>query len=169
MEIWKDIEGYEGLYQVSNLGNVKSLRFGKDKVLKPIKIKNNYLRVDLFKQGKHNLYLVHRLVARAFIDNPNNLPMINHKDENTSNNKVSNLEWCDAKYNINYGTCIQRIAESNTNNQKLSKPVICIETGKIYLSTREVERELGFAHQNIVNACTGRYKQAYNFHWRYVS
>ena len=172
MEIYKDIAGYEELYKISNHGNVKSLGNGKsrkEKVLKPIKLKNGYLRVDLPKQGKHKLYFIHRLVAEAFIPNPNNLPIINHKDENPLNNNVSNLEWCTYEYNNNYGTRTERSAASRRNNKKQSKQVLCLETGVVYPSTSEVERQLGFAHSNISQCCNGKYKQAYGFHWKYVS
>lgn len=158
MEIFKDIEGYEGLYQISNLGNVKSLKFGKERILKPGKNKYNYLQVVLTKQGKVKGYLVHRLVAMAFILNPNNFREINHRDEDKTNNRVENLEWCDRKYNINYGT----------RTEKYSKQVLCVETNKIYSSTRQVERQLGFYRSAISNACTGKLKQAYGYTWRYV-
>lgn len=160
IEIFKDIEGYEN-YQVSNYGSVKSLGNGKtrkEKVLKPFNTTKGYLYVDLYKQGKRKNYYIHRLVAQAFLPNPNNLPEINHKDEDKTNNHVTNLEWCDRKYNINYGTL----------KEKLSKPVICIETGKIYPSTMEVQRELGFAQSHISSACNGKLKQAYGYTWKYV-
>ena len=114
IEIYKDIQGYEG-YQVSNHGNIKSLGNGKsrkEKILKPVNTTKCYLQVELSKQGKRKKYLVHRLVAQAFIDNPNNLPQVNHKDEDKTNNHVTNLEWCDALYNNNYGTHNQRSAAS---------------------------------------------------------
>lgn len=161
-EEYKDIEGYEGLYQVSNLGNVKSLdndKERKDKILKPAKLKNGYLQVTLCKEGKRKIYKIHRLVAQTFIENPNNLPQINHKDEDKTNNHITNLEFCDRKYNCNYGT----------RNEKLSKQVICLETGVVYPSTMEVQRQLGFTHSTISKCCTGKYKQAYGFHWKYVS
>lgn len=162
IEIWKGIEGYEGLYQVSNLGNVKSLGNGnsnnsKERILKPKKT-SGYLYVGLSKEGKRKNHLIHRLVAQTFISNPNNYQQVNHRDEDKTNNQVTNLEFCDAKYNCNYGT----------RNQKLSKPVMCIETGKIYPSTKEIERQLGFSFSTISSACNGRYKQAYGFHWKYV-
>ena len=98
-EEWKDIEGYEGLYQVSSLGRVKSLKDNNDKsrekILKQGKMKNGYLKVNLWKNEKVKQYYVHRLVANAFIENPSSLPWVNHKDENPSNNRVNNLEWCD--------------------------------------------------------------------------
>lgn len=115
-EIWKDIEGYEGLYQVSNLGRVKSLdkyiNSGiknnsyvkrKEKILK-LKFNQGYYEVTLTHNHKRRFCKVHRLVAQAFIPNPNNFPQVNHKDENKLNNCVENIEWCDAKYNCNYGT-----------------------------------------------------------------
>lgn len=106
-EIWKPISGYENPYKISNLGNVISLR--NNRFLKHHMIKKGYLFVQLSKDGKSRNYLVHRLVAGAFIDNPNNLPEINHKDENPSNNVVFNLEWCTHKYNMNYNNLGKRI------------------------------------------------------------
>ena len=173
-EIFKDIEGYENLYQISNQGTVKSLGNGKsrkERILKPAKDKKGYLRVGLCKQGKRKMYLVHRLVTSAFIENPNNLPQVNHKDEDKTNNNVENLEWCDAKYNNNYGTRNERSAESNTNNPKQvkqCKQVLCLETGVVYPSTSELEREFGFSKGNISSACNGKLKTAYGFHWKYV-
>ena len=107
-EIWKDIKGFEGHYQVSNFGRVKSIKFRKERILKPANNGCGYLYVNLSKNGKYNIYLIHRLVALIFISNPNNLPEINHRDEDKTNNKVENLEWCDRKYNMNYGTRTQR-------------------------------------------------------------
>lgn len=115
-EIWKDIEGYEGIYQVSNLGNVRVLDRivnsaikNNDKVKRKGQIlkqynKRGYLQVTLTVSNKRKYFNVHRLVAQAFIPNPNNLPQVNHRDENPKNNCVNNLEWCSAKYNANYGT-----------------------------------------------------------------
>lgn len=118
-EIWKDIKNYEGLYKVSNLGNVKSLpkKAGrsnrKEKILNFNKNSKGYLRVELSKDKKRKQCLVHRLVAETFIPNYNNLPQINHKDENKENNYIDNLEWCDNKYNNNYGTRNQRLSISH--------------------------------------------------------
>ena len=172
MEIYKDIEGYEGLYQVSNLGNVKSLgndKKRKEKILKPNKNNRGYLYVGLCKQGKIKMCKIHRLVAKAFIPNPNNYEEINHLNESKIDNRASNLEWCDHKYNINYGTHNQRSAASRKNNKKQGEQVLCLETGKIYPSIMEVERQTGFAHSNISKVCNGKLKQAYGFHWKYVS
>lgn len=167
-EIWKDIEGYEKLYQVSNLGRVKSLKFGKERILKAIKGKDGYLRISFCKERKIKTFLVHRLVAFAFIPNPDNLPQVNHLDENKQNNISSNLEFCDAKYNINYGTHNKRQSESNTNHPSKSKKVLCVETGEIYPSTMQVERELGFPNVSISAVCTGKIKTYKGFHWRYI-
>ena len=111
-EIWKPVVGYENLYEVSNLGRVKSLKDNKGRYREKIKSSSDngrgYLNVYLCKNGKGKRCYIHRLVAEAFLDNPNNYPIINHKDENKQNNHVSNLEWCDYEYNNTYGTCVQR-------------------------------------------------------------
>lgn len=168
MEIFKDIKGYEGLYQVSNMGNVKSLNKRKGRILKPQKDSDGYLQVNLYKQGKLKHHKIHRLVAQAFIDNPNNYEEVNHRDEDKTNNNVTNLEWCTRLYNHNYGTINQRIAESNINHPKTSKQVLCVETGLIYPSTMEVQRQFGFRNVHISSACNGKLKKAYGYTWRYV-
>lgn len=120
MEIWKDIKDYEGLYQVSNLGRVKSLyRIDSsnhkvyEKILKT-RERHSYIAVDLHKEGKAKTFSVHRLVAMAFISNPDNKPQINHKDENKENNCVDNLEWCTVLYNNTYGTRMDRQIDSKS-------------------------------------------------------
>ena len=125
-EIWKDIPGYEGLYQVSNFGNIKSLNWknmgkAKNMYLKPHC--HGYLQIELFNNGVKKTYMVHRLVAQSFIDNPGGYPFVNHKDENKTNNCAWNLEWCTAKYNSNYGTLPQRISERCKNDPRISKAV----------------------------------------------
>lgn len=121
-EIWKDINGWEGLYQISNYGRVKSLSkylyngygyfWSKEKIMKLTNNQDGYLRIHLRNNGKRKVYSVHRLVAEAFIPNPNNLPEVNHKDEDTSNSKVDNLEWCTSKYNSNYGNHCKNLSNS---------------------------------------------------------
>ena len=122
--VWKDIPGYEGKYQVSNIGQVRSLNYrgntGKTKILKQDTGRDGYKRVVLCKDGKYKKYLVHRLVAMAFIPNPHNYPIINQKDENKTNNQYKNLEWCTIQYNNNYGT----------HNEKISKTMKGKNTGK---------------------------------------
>lgn len=124
-EIWKDVVGYEGLYQISNCGKIRTVsryvhikhrgfegfRLVKQKEMKPY-IYNRYIGVSLTKDGKSSQKLIHRLVAEAFIPNPDNLPFINHKDENPSNNNVNNLEWCMPNYNCNYGNRNSKISNS---------------------------------------------------------
>ena len=169
-EIWKDIAGYEGLYQVSDKGRVRSLKYGKERILKPRNIGQGYLQVILCKNREMKQYYVHRLTAQTFIHNPNNLPQVNHKDEVKTNNSVENLEWCDRKYNNNYGTRNQRIAEKNTNGKR-SKPVIQFtksgEFIKEYKSLMDVQRNLGYSQGNISGCCNGKRKSANGFFWKY--
>ena len=115
--VWKDIPGYEGLYQVSNTGKVRSLNYrrtGKKQILKQYINNTGYKRVALRKNNKVKWYLVHRLVAQAFIPNPHNYPIINHKDENPANNAVWNLEWCTMDYNIDYSKNTSRTANKQS-------------------------------------------------------
>ena len=114
LERWLPINGYEGLYEVSSNGNIKS--FKKGVFLKPETLPFGYLRVCLTKNKNSRHFMIHRLVAEAFIPNPDNLPFVNHKDENKTNNCVENLEWCDSKYNNNYGTKVERMINTNVNN-----------------------------------------------------
>lgn len=182
MEEWRNIKGYEGLYQVSNYGRVKSLdrwetigcntkRFRKGRMLKLAKDKYGYLKVDISKNGKRKQYSIHRLVAQAFIDNPDNLPCINHKDENPSNNNVDNLEWCSYQYNTNYGTGIQRRADKMINgkcSKKVYQYTIDGNFVKVYPSGKEIQRQLGFAQSHINRCCLGKCKTAYGFIWKYA-
>lgn len=176
--MFKDIEGYEGLYQINQLGEVKSLdridsggRKWKGRVLKNRRSKNGYMSVSLCKDKKNKSFSVHTLVAKAFIPNPNNYKEINHKDENPSNNNVDNLEWCDHKYNINYGTCIQRMSQSNTNNPLISKKVYQYTINGVFIaeypSTREAARQTGFSKTGISEACRGNFEQLNGYIWKY--
>lgn len=165
-EIWKDIQNFEGLYQISTLGKIKSLNYrrtGREKILKPTK-NNGYLDIILYKDSKYEHHLIHRLVAEAFIPNPDNLPQVNHKDENKLNNVTNNLEWCNAKYNSNYGTKSLRFSKSR------GKSVKCVETGTIYHSAREAERQTGIDNTQIVGVCKNKYgyKTAGGYTWEYV-
>jgi hypothetical protein len=175
MEIWKDIENYEGMYQVSEKGRVKSLNYNhtkKEKILKGVKDKGGYLYVGLWKDGKQTNQLIHRLIAQAFIPNPNNYEQVNHKDENPSNNHVANLEWCDAKYNTNYGTRNQRSGEKLTNHPSMSKRVDQIDmiTGEVirqWASTRECGRN-GYTQSHVSACARGELKKYKGYVWKYI-
>lgn len=182
-EIWKDIQGYEGLYQVSNLGRVKSLKFKKDKMLNGGNNGNGYLFVGLSKNNKVKNHYVHRLVAIHFIENHDNLPEVNHiKESEKWNNAVTNLEWCTHDYNMNYGTLNERMAKSLTGRnlsheakQKMSKvrkgknkgtknpyarSVICLTTGDIYLTLTEAKEKTHASVPNISLCCKNKVKSA---------
>ena len=169
MEQWKAIAGYDGLYEVSDLGRVKSLNYnhtGTEKILKPWKNTNGYLQVGIRKYGQRKFLLVHRLVAEAFIPNSQGLDTVNHKDEDKTNNTVSNLEWMSMKDNINYGTHNKRVAES------LSKKVQMFDksTGELlatFPSTNEAERVAGIYHGHISGCCNGKRKSAGGYVWKY--
>lgn len=188
-EIWKDIQGYEGLYQVSNLGRVKSLgRSGKgcsleDRVLKPMINDDGYELVNL-KSSNHiaKWHSVHRLVAIHFIPNPNDYKEINHKDEIKNNNTVSNLEWCTRKYNVGYGTVKERqsINKRGQSNSWLNKPVLQYSLdGKFiaeYNSTTQAAKELSQTlnkdWEKIKKAINNQLRiypngKSYGYKWRY--
>lgn len=177
-EVWKDIEGYEGLYQVSNWGRVKRLEgldslghLRKERIFKSVKNHNGYLYVGLYKDGKCKQHFVHRLVAQAFIHNPDNLPYINHKNEIKDDNNADNLEWCSTAYNCNYGTRNQRIADTKINGKRSKTVYQYTLDGDFvaeYPSVNEIQRQLGFAKTHISDCCLGRYKQSYGFIWRYI-
>ena len=164
-EEWRDIEGYEGLYQISNLGRVRSLNCRGHKgcigILTPRLDGKGYEMVALYKEGKARNIKVHRLVAQAFIPNPNNYPQVNHKDENKTNNDVKNLEWCTNEYNHNYGTRNERVGKS------LSKKVICITTGEIFNSMREACRKYNISVGSMTECCQGKRKTVGGYKWEY--
>lgn len=184
-EEWKDVVGFEGKYSVSNYGRVRSLLYNNTKETKLLSTKTNhgYKEVTLSKNGKWKTYRVHRLVATAFISNPNNLPCINHKDEDKLNNFVyinedgsvnlekSNLEWCTYGYNNAYGSARKKVSSSMTNHPRLSKRILQLsKTNKIikeWISIAEIHRSLGLRQCNIISCCKGRRNTCGGFIWKY--
>lgn len=177
-EIWKDIKGYEGFYQVSNLGRVRSVdrwvngnhincdfQFVKGKLRKLRKNKNGYWIVILRKNSSHKGFLVHRLVAEAFIPNPNSLPYINHKDENPENSVVDNLEWCTALYNLEYSDVPKRIAKFKFRRViQFDKDMNEIRR---WNSLKEAAKSINRAQQNISKCCRGKVDTCGGYKWRY--
>lgn len=157
-EEWRAIKGYEGLYEVSNTGKIRNYNRRKELSLK----KDKYLRVGLHKNNKQKFLTVHRLVAEAFLSNPQNLPQVNHKDENKLNNNVDNLEWCSAKYNINYGTHKNRVSktlkEKNTAKYGIPVKAISLTDGEelTFPSVCEAARQLNLRSGCITNVIKGR-------------
>lgn len=176
MEEWKDIAGYEGLYQVSNYGRIKRLErlvyYGnrspflvKEKILELTNHKRGYKTIMLHKNKKSKLWLVHRLVALTFMPNPNNYPQVNHKDENKLNNKVENLEWCTNEYNSYYGTRIKRSAEHHPKRQ-ISQYDINGNFIRTWDSIAEAKKTLKIG--NISAVCMGKYKQTKGYIFKYI-
>ena len=188
MEIWRDVIGYEGLYQVSSQGRVKSVyrkvfnpglnvwRIQKERILKTVLDPKGYVRITLSKEGKVKQYLLHRIVAKAFIPNPNMYPQINHKDENPENNSVDNLEWCTNLYNSNYGNHCIRVSEAQ------SIPIIQFSLSGEFIrewpSAEEAARTLKAHAPNILRCCYGGFfskernkwvnvKKASGFIWKF--
>ena len=155
----KDIKNFEEEYAVYEDGRVWSHK--RQMFLIPRDNGSGYLQVMLYKDGKHKNFRVHRLVAEAFIPNPNNLPYINHKDEDKHNNSIDNLEWCDRKYNNNYGTRNERMRKS------LSVPVYCEELNREFYGAHEAARQLGLNQTNITQCCKGNQKTTGGYHFRY--
>lgn len=155
-EVWKDVVGFEGYYKVSDKGNVYSVvRMVRGRkcggiMLKPRYDKDGYLRVTLYKNGEQRTIFIHRLVLEAFVENPKNLPEVNHIDENKTNNELSNLEWCTSRHNTNHGTLIER----------LSKKVraVNVETGEVltFSSVKEAGRK-GYDRGAVSRASRGDY------------
>lgn len=184
IEIWKDIEGYEGFYQVSNLGNVRSLNWGKQGYVRNLYLKHHprgYRQVELVKNGKRKMLTVHRLVAQAFIPNPDGLTSINHKDEDKTNNRVENLEWCDKRYNFWYSWDLhhtsrpmkkvrKRTNSSYSNHlNKVAQLNLDGTVVRIWDNIASIKRELSFNNWSITQCCKGNRATAYGFRWQFVT
>jgi len=187
-EIWKPVKDYEGIYEVSSLGRVRSLdrilpnytskgisgtKIIKGRVLKSHKsTTSNYYYVHLRGNGASKEVSVHRLVAKAFVPNPNNLPQVNHIDENPANNRFGNLEWCTAKYNINYGTRSKRVSETRISRASKGRAVTQYSKDwqfiKTYRSISIASRAVGVRDSGIIRCCKGVINIAGGYHWRYV-
>jgi hypothetical protein len=172
-EIWKDIKGYEGFYRVSNYGRIWSNK--SNKTLRCFNDKRGYARLILRKNNQNIGWLVHRLVAIAFIENKHNYLYVNHKDENPRNNKADNLEWCTHQYNCNYGTAIKRRVK-NTNYKDIADKN-SIEVAqydlrgnllRVWKSANDCRRELGFDNSAIAKCCNGEIESSCGFMWKYV-
>lgn len=156
-EAWKDIAGYEGMYQVSNYGRIKSFKGRKPRIIKPwlnFGYENIVLCDKEYRKHKHK---VHRLVAMAFIDNPNNYPEINHKDKNRANNYFENLEWCNRQYNVDYSNSKKVIRKKGKET-------------KVYVSVKAAADDLGIPCPNIV-ACCNKYQYCHTaggYEWEYA-
>lgn len=175
-EIWKDIEGYEGLYQVSDQGRIKSMRYStryrcnmvegaKPHIIKPSPTANGYRSVTLYKgPGVRRKYLIHRLVAMAFVPNPNGFDSVNHKDEDKSNNCASNLEWCTIYYNNNYGTA--RLRTSYTKGSPIMQSTLEGIPIAIYASVGIAESVTGVDRHGIIDCCHGKIGASGGYLWK---
>ena len=176
-EKWKPVPGFEGLYEASTEGRIRSVDriikmynggewVRKGAVRRTTLNHSGYLRLSLCKEGIQYPFTVHRLIAKTWLENPENLPEVNHKNENKIDNRVSNLEWCDRGYNIHYGTFGDRVSVSN------SRPVTqyTLEGDRLmtFYGSREAERRLGITNQSINLCCLGRRQQAGGFRWKYA-
>lgn len=159
-EIWKDILGFAGVYQVSNMGRVRSCKLGSWKVLRPVKLKCGYEVVTLYSDKRRTFY-VHRLVAQAFIPNPNKYRYVNHKNEVKTDNHSSNLEWCTAFYNNHYSDIYK---SKRTHVTQYSKDMVKISS---YISQQEASRATGIPQQNISVCCNYKRKSAGGYIWRF--
>ena len=162
-EIWKDIPNYEGLYQISNYGRIKSYKQHNARLMSLSPNRYGYVEKQLYKNNKYESKRIHRLVAEAFIPNPNNLPEVNHKDGNKQNNTVHNLEWCTTKENNWHRYNVLHKTWSS------DKKVICVETEVIYKNITSAAQETNIDGSSIGRVCSGKRKTAGGFHWRYYN
>lgn len=162
----KPVIGYEGLYEVTHTGLVYSIR--SKKYLSQKKRSDGYMEVNLWHDNTSKSFLVHRLVAEAFIPMVPGLEQINHKDEIRSNNNANNLEWCNAKYNSNYGTNRERGVYTRRSRQSNCKKVKCVETGIVYESIQLATTMTGVHNTNISRVLKGERNTAGGFHWEYA-
>lgn len=186
MELWKDIKGYEGLYQVSNEGNVRSVdrivqveRNGsqfeqcrKGRIIRQLARRHGYLAVFLYKDGERIQVSVHRLVAEAFCEKKQGATEVNHKNEIKTDNRAENLEWVTHKENTNYGTAQQRRSEKTRNNERstpIRQKTLDGEVVKEYPSIAEAFRQTGCGKGNIHKCLKGTYSHAYGYKWEYVN
>ena len=173
-EIWIDIEGYEGLYQVSNFGRVKSLgndKSRREKILKTYIDGTRHLRVNLSKNGVEKQYYIHQLVAQHFMPNPDNKPELHHIDHNPENNRVDNLVWLTheehkAEHPEVYEACGK--AAKKTNSKHINQFTLDGLFLRALYSSHDIQRELGYYQQNIIQCCKGKLKTAYGFKWKYA-
>ena len=177
-EIWVDIKDYEGLYQISNYGMVKSLNYnrtGREEILKLLKFKSGHLFVYLYKNGVKKPYLIHQLVAQHFIQNPECKPIVHHKDHNPANNKVDNLVWLTyEEHTAEHPEVYEasRKAGRETSRKALSKHINQFTIDGLFVrawySAHDIEKELGYNKSNVVHCCKGKYKTAYGYIWKYA-
>lgn len=180
--VWADVPGYEGLYQVSSSGAVRSMNYGNTGAVKELSLKRGtrgYYHVLLYKNGAREDITVHRLVALAFIPNPLNLPCINHKDENRTNNRVDNLERCTVKYNTRYSLIRRGIVvkdkkpRTRKNTSRVNFRVIQLtlagEIVRVWPNSCAVKHTNGWSDWSISECCRGKRKTAYGYIWRYAS
>jgi len=167
-EVWKDVVGYEGLYQISTFGRVKSLkRFDtrgnllKSRILKNVSRGNGYLSVDLCKNATAKLFDLHRLVAQAYIPNPDSKPQVNHIDEDKTNNNVDNLEWVTIKENANHGTRNRRIGKN-------IKVIYQDDTYEFWESAHLFAKNFGISNSGITECLSGRNKTCYGMRFEYA-
>lgn len=169
-EIWRPVVGFEGAYEVSNLGNIRSFKVGDGILMTPNRKKYGYMKVILFKDRKPCYKSLHRIVAEAFIPNPNNLPQVNHIDENPSNNRVENLEWCTPADNCNHGTRNDRISMSLT--KKYGVPVYQFSMDGEFIarydSLSDAGRATSLSPSSIRHACLGERESVGGFMWSFA-